>query len=219
MSAPVSSKQKAPHTNLCRVLKRHAETDFLNTIPEYAHVIFRSASLQAKKANKPVVLDSGCGTGESSIALAKRFPDHFIIGVDKSDHRLRRHAGSILPVNLMLVRCDLVNFWQLLAKEELNVSEHYLFYPNPWPKPAHLKRRWHAHPVFPQVVGLSKRLVMRTNWKVYADEFAMSLGYLLDLPVSVRDFKTDSAITPFERKYLCSRHALYEVEVNLPNSV
>ena len=219
MSLPVISTQKAPHKNLCRIVERHSETEFLNSIPEWATLTFHTIKLQIKKIDKPIILDSGCGTGESTINLARLFPDHFIIGVDKSDHRLRRYSNEILPDNLLLVRCELIHFWRLLAIEKLEVACHYLFYPNPWPKPRHLKRRWHAHPLFPLLARLSKRLVMRTNWKVYADEFAVSLSCLLNKPVQVNEFTTCSAITPFERKYLHSGHTLYEVGVNLADGV
>ena len=44
------------------------------------------------RRQKYVVLDSGCGVGRSSVALAKRFPHFPVIGIDKSIIRLSRNA-------------------------------------------------------------------------------------------------------------------------------
>jgi tRNA G46 methylase TrmB len=30
----------------------------------------------------PLILDAGCGSGEGCFALAARFPDHYVLGVD-----------------------------------------------------------------------------------------------------------------------------------------
>jgi SAM-dependent methyltransferase len=44
--------------------------------------------------SRPVVLDSGCGTGRSTKFLAKRFPDHWVVGVDRSFVRITRNNGT-----------------------------------------------------------------------------------------------------------------------------
>ena len=41
---------------------------------------------------KPIILDSGCGTGRSTVLLGKVFPNHTIVGVDKSLVRLNRNS-------------------------------------------------------------------------------------------------------------------------------
>lgn len=39
----------------------------------------------------PIILDSGCGTGKSSLILGEQYPNHFVIGIDKSISRLSRN--------------------------------------------------------------------------------------------------------------------------------
>ena len=90
--------------------------------------------------------------------------------------------------NVWLVRAELVDFWRLLwqhqqqqrptSSSSLNftISQHYLLYPNPYPKSKRLKQRWYAHPAFPlllaQVGAGSGKTILRSNWKQYLEEFA-----------------------------------------------
>lgn len=41
-----------------------------------------------KKSPRPIVLDSGCGRGMSSVALAKKYPNCWVFAIDKSEFRL-----------------------------------------------------------------------------------------------------------------------------------
>ena len=41
------------------------------------------------------ILDSGCGTGRSSLVLGRLFPDHVVVGVDRSIDRLGRTAREL----------------------------------------------------------------------------------------------------------------------------
>lgn len=78
--------------------------------------------------------------------LAKLLPHCDVIGIDKSASRLertvayRRHSGLVhaLP-NALLLRADLVDFWTLCLQNGVLLEHHFLLYPNPYPKPKHLK--------------------------------------------------------------------------------
>lgn len=216
LSAPVHSSQAVPHKNLLRVLKRYRETDYLNSIPKYARDEFSRLSARMQYKNTEIILDSGCGTGESALKLAQLNPCCLVVGVDKSASRLGRGiAHNSMPENVMFIRCDLIHFWRLLQQTQWRLGEHYLFYPNPWPKPGHLQRRWHAHPVFPSIIKLGGRLTMRTNWRVYAEEFALALRNYSVATAEVTQLHVSTAMTAFEKKYTQSGHQLYEVNVNL----
>lgn len=214
-STPVGSSQCAPHKNLQRLLRRYQQTAYLNTIPNYARDEFGRFRNFVQDKNSGLILDGGCGTGESTYKLARLNPHCIVVGVDKSANRLgRSHIYSSKSDNVIFVRCDLVHFWRLLRQAEYTLVEHYLLYPNPWPKPGQLQRRWHAHPVFPDVIKLGGTLVMRTNWRVYAEEFAMALRDYAHHSVVIRQIHVASAMTAFERKYVDSGHPIYEVQLN-----
>jgi len=160
------------------------------------------------------VLDSGCGTGWSTARLAERYPDAIVLGVDQSAARLERFREPELP-NMRRVRARAEDFWRLLAADGIRPARHFLLYPNPWPKAAQLRRRWHGHPVFADLLALGGSLELRTNWRIYADEFRIAAGTCgIDTPPVV-SFSVDSPLTPFERKYAESGHRLYRLCLNL----
>jgi len=164
------------------------------------------------------VLDSGCGNGESTRKLAGLHPDALVIGVDKSAVRLSRSGASRFPhreENAIWLRGELTTFWRLALQAGWCLQRHYLLYPNPWPKSGQLQRRWHAHPVFGDLLGLGGRLEMRCNWSVYAREFAFSVHRLAGVAVQPVIVSARDPLSPFERKYRDSGHALYSVVCSL----
>ena len=216
-STPVISTQVYPHRNLRRQLLRYKYANYINSIPNYAQEEFSLVNSVVQQKGKKIILDSGCGTGESAFRLATQNPQKTVVAVDKSANRLQRsHVYGETPKNLIFMRCNLVHFWQMVYRAKWNIEAHYLFYPNPWPKPGHLKRRWHAHPIFPTLIKLGGVLAMRTNWKVYAEEFALALQLHMHAPVCVNKIYVNDPFTAFERKYMQSKHDLYQVMFNLP---
>lgn len=213
-SRPVTSNQNGPHEHVTKIVNRQLKSVFRKPVADHNQVAFDEAQQKIRDAGKPLILDSCCGIGESSRHLARSFPDHFIVGVDKSSNRLTRETGEDLPGNLCLVRADLVDFWRLAAEANWHPVRHYLLYPNPWPKAEHLKRRWHAMPVFRQIVTLGGMLELRSNWPVYLQEFALALAET-GINATPEVFCPDQPITPFERKYSDSGQTLWRMMADL----
>ena len=217
-----SSAQTGIHEHLATLLGRHAAAPFRKPYADYNRASFDAslARWQRTAPDAPLILDSCCGVGESSIALAKAFPDHYVIGVDQSESRLcRKSSGKgdcdVLPANLDLVRADLVDYWRLMREAGIRLARHYLLYPNPWPNIGHVSRRWHGHPVFPAMLELGGVLECRSNWKIYVDEFCFAVERLTARRVACEPYVPELALTPFERKYLNSGHVLYRGVVRL----
>lgn len=169
-------------------------------------------------AGQPVILDSGCGSGESTRLIAGRFPDSLVIGIDRSRARLARQRAPWLPYrdgNAVWVRAELAAFWRLALRAGWRLKRHYLLYPNPWPKAAHFRRRWHGHPVFPTLLALGGTVEMRTNWLVYAREFVRATQIAAGVEARVEPVGDASITSPFERKYRRRGDALYRVRLVL----
>ncbi len=160
----------------------------------------------------PLILDSGCGTGHASKLLATANPDKLIIGVDKSSHRLAKgglDCNFELLENCLLLKMNLVDFWRLAVEHDWKLEKHYLLYPNPWPKAKHLRRRWYAHPVFPQLLKLGGELELRCNWKLYAEEFQAAMNFITPGSCILTEYSERTGISLFEQKYLRQGHQLY----------
>ena len=156
-------------------------------------------------SKKQIVLDSGCGTGKSTILLGESHPNHLVIGVDRSFTRIsktiqhqpehydwKNHddnqqdddylASSKRPYcqkvseNTFLVRAELVDFWTCCLQNSLTISKHYLLYPNTYPTQTRVTQRWYAHPSFPLILQLqSDTIVLRSNWEGYLKETAKAV--------------------------------------------
>ena len=214
-SRPVSSAQTSAHAALAALVRRHAGQPFRKPPAAYSSAAFQRF-LTAWDRRAAPVLDAGCGTGESTARLARAAPHRLVVGIDQSAHRLARGPmARDLPANALLLRADIVDFWRLLQGAGVPLHAHYILYPNPWPKPTQLMRRWPAHPVFPSIVALGGQLECRSNWQVYNDEFAQALTILTGKAHGAEPFDPAIPLTPFERKYAQSGHTLYRVRADL----
>ncbi|MGD9583046.1 MAG: hypothetical protein AB7V26_05145 [Lysobacterales bacterium] len=139
-SAPVRSSQSGPHPGLARVVVRHLARPWQQPLHAHSQSMFARLCAELAGGTGPLLLDSGCGNGESTRLLAARFPGHRVIGVDRSALRLRRLApeGFAVHGNAILLRAELGSFWRLFASAGLCAERHWLLYPNPWPRPEHL---------------------------------------------------------------------------------
>lgn len=217
-SRTIVSNQSGPHDGLPRRVARALTHPLRKPVAEHTREAFEAATRwRAARGESPLLLDAGCGVGLSTRRLAEAFPDHAVIGVDRSAVRLLRDHGP-LAANALLLRADLVDFWRLALADGWQPARHYLLYPNPYPKASQLKMRWQAHPVFPAILALGGRLELRSNWRLYVEEFALAITQATGEAVDVaRHYPGGAYLTPFETKYHQSGQALWRLAVTLPH--
>ncbi len=61
-----------------------------------------------------LILDSGCGTGVSTIKLAEQFPGDLVVGIDQSENRLSKSKEKN---NVLFFRANLIDIWLLMEKK------------------------------------------------------------------------------------------------------
>ena len=200
------------------IVTKHCRTldSYLENRPIAAHTREAFSQIYDKvDPSRKIILDSGCGTGRSTLLLGERYPDHTIIGVDRSFVRLNRNSllqsksflsneddndgdyedfmanSRNLPTssqrpfqavssNVLLVRAELTDFWRCIMQTEWDISQHYILYPNPYPKKNRIKKRFYAHPSFPLILKIGGTITIRSNWEGYLKEFAQSVVYAND---------------------------------------
>ncbi|MCE0558685.1 MULTISPECIES: SAM-dependent methyltransferase [unclassified Motilimonas] len=212
-SRKVVSNQVGLNEQLETVVRKHLTTDFQKPYQEHTLTAFNALAQQLAGDSRPIIFDSCCGVGESTVKIAQMHPDAVVIGLDKSAHRLAKTPIS-LPDNAVLLQVDLNDFWRLAVEAGWQLSHHYLLYPNPWPKAKHFQRRWHGSSVFPYILKLGGKLEVRSNWQTYVDEFAASLG-IAGFETKVEQYQSEEAITPFERKYWASGQDSWRLQLHL----
>lgn len=215
----VTSNQESIHDDLSDILKRYKGQKYQRPIAEFSKATFEHLKKWIQEhSNKELVLDMGCGTGESSYHLALKYPDKLIIGIDKSLDRLERNNDFKKKSyeNLKLVRGELLDLWYLfyLYREEFTFYKQYILYPNPWPKKKLVKKRFHANPIWPFIIEVCPHIEMRTNWKIYAKEFIFAYKFMTGISPKLDTLNVEKPITTFERKYNLSEQELYKVIVH-----
>ena len=91
-----------------------------------------------------VEIEVGIGKGRFLLATAALRPDHRFLGIEWANEYLRvaeERAGKRGLTNVRFVRVDAK---ELVARgvPDASVTTYYVFYPDPWPKKRHHKRRF-----------------------------------------------------------------------------
>ena len=132
-------------------------------------------SAQKLASARPLVLEIGSGMGETTVAIAKAHPEADFVAVEV-------HApgvGSLLNAiererlsNLRVLRHDAVEVLEQMV-DDASLAAIHLFFPDPWPKKRHHKRRL----VQPELATLMARklapggiLHAATDWPDYAEQ-------------------------------------------------
>jgi tRNA (guanine-N7-)-methyltransferase len=122
----------------------------------------------------PVTLEIGFGNGETLVALAAANPDrnHFGLEVHPPGvgHLLLRCEAERLA-NVRVICDDAVQVLQRRVPDA-SLDELLLYFPDPWPKKRHHKRRI-VQPAFVELVARKLKpggvLRMATDWQPYAE--------------------------------------------------
>ncbi len=174
-SREIYSNQQGIHDNLEKVVRKHLTFEFKKPPAKHTVSAFNRVSDLISAKQMPIIFDSCCGTGFSSRIIARQHPHHWVIGLDRSAKRLNKEDQEPLPDNCLIAQVDCVDFWNLAVKADWQLEKHFLLYPNPYPKSAQLKSRWHGHPAFVNLLKLGGDLEVRSNWQIYIQEFAEAL--------------------------------------------
>ena len=214
-SRAITTNQPGPHEKLPELVRRHLSHSSQKPFNQHTLDAFEQVQDWLAGKTAPLVLDSCCGVGESTARLAKRYPDRVVIGVDKSALRTDKHVHyQAQSDNYLVVRADLNDFWRLAHQAGWKLDKHFLLYPNPYPKSAHVQRRWHASAAFADIIKLGGLLEVRSNWNIYIEEFAQALT-LAGFPSTAELYQSDEPDTPFERKYWNSGQQSWRVTAAL----
>ena len=126
-------------------------------------------------SDKPLVLEIGSGMGETTAAIAAAHPEAQFVAVEVHGPGV----GSLLNRiekeklgNVRVIRHDAVEVLQRMVADDSLAAIH-LFFPDPWPKKRHHKRRL-VQPGFASLAARKLRpggvLHAATDWPDYAEQ-------------------------------------------------
>lgn len=121
-------------------LKKFADMAQLENVVEHPYSIIDDVAFPLRgnwnrdffKNDNPIVLELGCGRGEYTVALARRFPEKNFIGVDIKGARMwtgatEAKAEGLANVGFLRTNIEIID--RLFAQGE--VSEIWLTFPDP----------------------------------------------------------------------------------------
>jgi tRNA (guanine-N7-)-methyltransferase len=155
----------------------------------------------------PLVVEIGSGVGEATAALAAARPSYDVLafevwrpGVADTLHRLAQADVA----NVRLLSVDAVWSMQHLLGEG-SVAELWTFFPDPWPKKRHERRRLVSQDFAGLVASrleLGARWRLATDWPDYAEQMVAVLDATPGLSGGVCERWEERPPTRFERRGL-----------------
>ncbi len=220
-SKAIVTNQDGIHEKLEEIVLKHIKHPFKKPYQQHTQDAFDKIDKVVQGFDGEIILDSCCGVGQSTRLLAKRNPKALVIGVDKSANRINRNVDELVNEdscqkvdNFYLIRADLNDFYRLVLVAKWPVTQHYVLYPNPWPKSKHVKRRWHGSAVFPDMLKIGHTMILRSNWRLYLEEFSFAIS-LLKLTGEFSTVDDKEPLTPFEAKYRASGQECFQLTIKI----
>jgi tRNA (guanine-N7-)-methyltransferase len=185
-------------------------------IPYHAQVLDLAAAFGRAA---PTVLEIGFGMGETTAAIAQARPDVNFLGVEvfvAGIGALARRIDEAGLTNVRIVQHDAIEVVRdMLAPDSL--AGVHIFFPDPWPKKRHHKRRL----IQPQLVALlasrmkpGATLHACTDWEDYARQMLEVLSSepaLVNTAPGYAERPAGRPETKFERRGLLLGHRVWDL--------
>ncbi|MGL4982531.1 MAG: tRNA (guanosine(46)-N7)-methyltransferase TrmB [Treponemataceae bacterium] len=125
----------------------------------------------------PIVIEIGFGMGHATAKIAQENPHINYIGIEVHRPGVGRLLGEINTLNLhnlYIIEHDALEVLTNMIPDNA-ISAFHIFFPDPWPKKKHHKRRLLKRPnttLLAQKLSAQGYVYMTTDWQPYA-EFAL----------------------------------------------
>jgi tRNA (guanine-N7-)-methyltransferase len=167
----------------------------------------------------PTILEIGSGMGETTASIAGAHPENNFLAVEVHTPgvaSLLRQIDAGGLGNLRIIQHDAVEVLADMIPPD-SLDGVHIFFPDPWPKKRHHKRRL-VHPGFVRLLAARMKcgayLHCATDWREYAEQMLEVLSKEHSLRNSAQGFAPRPAhrpLTKFEKRGLKLGHAVWDV--------
>jgi len=170
--------------------------------------------------SRPVEIEIGCGRGMFIIKRALENPEINFLGIEKSARFFRMFTERVVKSgahNIRIMRTEAAYLMKKFVPVN-SVKAVHVYFPDPWPKKRHRKRRLVNGSFFETVTRIllpDGRLFFATDFQDYFDEIVTiapschGLKSASNEELSQQDVDPDTAATAYERKYLMQGRVIY----------
>ncbi len=167
----------------------------------------------------PVTIEIGFGMGKATAIIAADNPDKNYLGIEVHRAGVGRLLGEIEKRglrNLRLIEYDAMEVLQYMIPDN-SIAAFHIFFPDPWPKKKHHKRRLVQRPrtdLFAEKLAPGGYLYMATDWEPYGEQAYFELTGTPGLETMFEGFAPRQSWRPetrFEEKGLEANHEICEL--------
>lgn len=167
----------------------------------------------------PVTIEIGFGMGKATAIIAAENPDKNYLGIEVHRAGVGRLLGEIEKRGLSNVRIVEYDAIEVLRHMIPNgsVAAFHIFFPDPWPKKRHHKRRMVQRPRTDLIASKLEQngyIYFVTDWEPYAEEAYIELTQTPTLVSPYEGYaprQTWRPETRFEEKGLKAAHPIHEI--------
>ena len=152
----------------------------------------------------PRYLEIGSGRGETTVSIARSHPQNDYLAIEvytPGIGSLLKQIEEFKLTNLRIIQHDAVEVVSNMFPQEYLDGIH-IFFPDPWPKLRHHKRRL-IQPKFISLLckhlKLGGYIHVATDWNNYADQILEVMSNELSLANTARDFVQRPASRPLAK--------------------
>ena len=190
-------------------------------LPRYG-IAFAAQPIDAARIfgrSAPLVLEIGSGMGETTIAIAQARPEADFIAVEVHGPgvgSLLKAIAALGLTNLRVIRHDACEVLERMFGDAALDAVH-IFFPDPWPKKRHHKRRLVQPPFADRVARRLKpggTLHVATDWEEYAEQMLAVLSaqpLLRNAAPRYSDRPAYRPLTKFEARGRRLGHAVFDL--------
>ena len=169
--------------------------------------------------NNPVVIEIGFGTGEATSTIAKENPNKNYLCIEVFKAGIASLLGKIEEekiTNIRIIEGDAVKLLETVIPPS-SVSAFHFFFPDPWQKKRHNKRRFIKRgrtDLLQEKLKENGTIYMVTDWEEYALDAFLELKETPNLVSMYEKFAPSQKWRPqtkFERKAIKEGRSIFEL--------
>lgn len=167
----------------------------------------------------PVTIEIGFGMGKATALIAQQNPDKNYLGIEVHRAGVGRLLGEIEKRSLTNIRIIEYDALEVLANmiPDESIAAFHVFFPDPWPKKRHHKRRLVLRPrtdLFAAKLAPGGYFYMVTDWEPYGEEAYIELTATRGMESMYEGFAPRQQWRPetrFEEKGLQASREIFEL--------
>lgn len=167
----------------------------------------------------PVIVEIGFGMGQATSLIAQKNPNINYIGIEVHVPGVGRLLGDIKRnqlKNLFIIEHDAVEVLETMIPDN-SLAGFHIFFPDPWPKKKHHKRRLMQRPntnLLASKLSPNSYIYFATDWEEYAQSALEELNLTENLHNKYENFAPHQDWRPrtkFEQKGIDEGRQIYEL--------